>query len=71
MPQGWTVPREKMMRLSCRLRVKLLWPGLIKWQATGLSESLCFTERKSISELPACPFHWCKAIGICCRRCSK
>ena len=57
MPQGWTVLIKKMMRISCRLQVKLLWPGLLKWRATGLSESLRLTERKSISQLPACPFH--------------
>ena len=57
MPQGWTVSREKMMLLSCHLQVKLLWPGLWKWQATDLSESLCLTERKSVSQSPACPFH--------------
>ena len=57
MPQGWTVPREKMMRLSCRLQVKLLWPGVLKWRATGLSESLRLTKLKSITQSPACPFH--------------
>ena len=46
-----------MMRLSCRLQVKLLWPGLLKWRATGLSELLRLTELKSIAPSPACPFH--------------
>ena len=57
MPQGRTVPREKMKRLSCRKEVKLLWPGLLKWWATGLSEPLRLTKLKSITPLPACPFH--------------
>ena len=53
MPQGWTVPRKKIIRLSCRLQVKLLWPGLLKWRAIGLSESLRLTESISISQSPA------------------
>ena len=51
------VSRKKMMGLSCRLQMKLLWRGLLKWRATGLSESLRLTKRKSITQSPACPFH--------------
>ena len=51
------VPRKKMIGLSCRLQMKLLWRGLLKWRATGLSESLRLAKRISISQLPACPFH--------------
>ena len=42
------------MRLFCRLQVRLLWHGLLKWRATGLSESLRLTKLNlSLHRLPA------------------